>query len=181
MTRKGGDPLGAGSHRDRPAVILAPSPGPPGRRIRLGLIGVGGEGDPRCATPASRTPTGFRDARTALEKDPLDKQLEVYLNQEDLNVVFTGVCDLFDVRAERAGRRVARGRAPRAAQPANPPARRFRSYTEMRQSGEVDAVIVATPDHWHARICQTPRRRDPRVLREALTRPRKRRARRLPP
>ncbi|MEK7667550.1 MAG: Gfo/Idh/MocA family oxidoreductase, partial [Gemmatimonadota bacterium] len=85
--------------------------------------------------------------------DPRDKQLEVYLNQEDLNVAFTGVCDVFDVRAERA---IAASRVdvrPKGA-PANPPARRFRRYTDMLESGEVDAVIVATPDHWHARICQ---------------------------
>ena len=136
-----------------PAVIPSAISRPPGRRIRLGLIGVGGEGESLLRHAGFAHPDWIRDARTALEKDPLDKQLEVYLNQEDLNVVFTGVCDLFDVRAERA---VAASRVdvrPRGA-PANPPARRFRSYTEMLQSGEVDAVIVATPDHWHARICQ---------------------------
>ena len=153
MTRKAAILSELGVTEIGPAVIPSAISRPPGRRIRLGLIGVGGEGESLLRHAGFAHPDWIRDARTALEKDPLDKQLEVYLNQEDLNVVFTGVCDLFDVRAERA---VAASRVdvrPRGA-PANPPARRFRSYTEMLQSGEVDAVIVATPDHWHARICQ---------------------------
>ena len=31
-------------------------------------------------------------------------------------------------------------------------ATRYLHYTELLANDEIDAVIVATPDHWHARI-----------------------------
>jgi predicted dehydrogenase len=61
--------------------------------------------------------------------------------QRDLNVAITGICDVFDVHADAALATARRGgHRPR----------RFRTYHELVQSAEVDAVVIATPDHWHA-------------------------------
>ena len=32
-------------------------------------------------------------------------------------------------------------------------ATRYRHYTELLANDAIDAVIIATPDHWHSRIC----------------------------
>jgi len=49
-------------------------------------------------------------------------------------------CDVWDVRAQRCVD-YSGGRA-----------KRFRYYQEMLQMPDLDAVVIATPDHWHAKI-----------------------------
>jgi predicted dehydrogenase len=140
-----------GVRESGPAVIPEAISRPPSRRIRLGIIGNGGEGESLVRHAGFAHPDWVRDAREAVQRDPRDKQLEVYLNQDDLNVALTGVCDLFDVRAERGIAASQVDVRPGGAR-ANPPARRYRHYQEMLASNDVDAVIIATPDHWHSRI-----------------------------
>jgi predicted dehydrogenase len=134
-----------------PAVIPQAVSKPPSKLVRIGIIGFGGEGESLVRFAGFAHPDWIDDARKNHEKDPRDKELEVYLGQDDLNVAITAVCDLFDTRAERgiAASSVATRPGGGAALPA---AKRFRRYTDMLESGEVDAVIIATPDHWHSRI-----------------------------
>jgi predicted dehydrogenase len=134
-----------------PAVIENAITRPPSRRVRLGIIGYGGEGEALVRHAGFASPLWLEDARKRVAEDPRDKQLETYLTQDDLNVVLTGVCDVFDVRAEQGIAASAIDVKPGTGG-ANPPAKRYRRYTDMLESGEVDAVIIATHDAWHARM-----------------------------
>jgi predicted dehydrogenase len=57
----------------------------------------------------------------------------------------TGVCDAYKGRVERALDRVADARAGRRP-------RILADYREALQDKSIDAVIVATPDHWHKQM-----------------------------
>jgi predicted dehydrogenase len=59
---------------------------------------------------------------------------------DDLNIEFRGVCEIFDQRMERGLNR------------AGPTARAYNHYIDLLERDDIEAVIIATPDHWHARI-----------------------------
>ena len=120
--------------------------------IRVGIIGYGLEGESLVRSLGFAHPDWIQERREAKLEDPRDTQLEEWLAQENLNVELTAVCDLFDVRTERA--------IVASTQPLRPggdtrqlkPAKWYRHYEELLASPDVDAVIIATPDHWHSRI-----------------------------
>lgn len=134
-----------------PSVIPSAISKPPGKRLRIGIIGFGGEGESLVRHAGFAHPDWIEEAKKKVAENPGDKQLETYLSQDDLNIAITAVCDVFDVRAERAIAASSVG-VRSGGGPALPPAKRYRHYQELLSSGEVDAVIIATPDHWHSRM-----------------------------
>jgi len=54
------------------------------------------------------------------------------------NVRFTAVCDVYDVHSARAQ------------EWAGPGCQSYRDFRRLLDRKEVDAVLIATPDHWHA-------------------------------
>jgi predicted dehydrogenase len=62
------------------------------------------------------------------------------LMREAPNVAFTAVADVYRTNADRAK------------EWAGPDARAFQDFRKLLELKEVDAVLVATPDHWHAAI-----------------------------
>ena len=93
--------------QDRPALGDVPA----GERIRIALIGAGGQ--------------GMYDTRTALRVPGTE---------------LTACADVYD------------GRLIRSREVWGPQLFTTRDYREVLARPDVDAVIVATPDHWHARI-----------------------------
>lgn len=119
-----------------------PASGPmSGNPVRLGIIGFGIRGEQLCRALGFATKEWLANMKEAAEKNPNDTRLKEFLDQENLNIKITAVCDIFDVNAERV--------LTSFSTPENK-VTRFTTHKEMVSSGQVDAVVIATPDHWHA-------------------------------
>jgi len=59
-------------------------------------------------------------------------------NDPKLNIAVVAVCDVYEPRLQRA-RELSGARA-------------FHDYRQMLQMKNLDAVLIATPDHWHAKM-----------------------------
>ena len=70
----------------------------PGDLIRLGVIGYGWRGAQDLKAAGFGNPEWAAKAKAGSEKNKLDKRFETYLQQDDLNVALTGVCDVFSTR-----------------------------------------------------------------------------------
>jgi predicted dehydrogenase len=124
------------------------SPPPPtgpmsGKPIRVGIIGFGGRGEHLVRSLGFATTAWLTEMKDNAAKNPNDTRLKEFLDQENLNVSLTAVCDVFDFNANKALQSFNNDKNK---------IERFGNYKDLVHSGKVDAVIIATPDHWHAPI-----------------------------
>lgn len=119
-----------------------PASGPlSGEPLRIGLIGFGIRGEQLMRSLGFATTEWLDQMTKSSAENPNDKRLEDFKAQENLNVKLTAICDIFDARAEKALASFnSNGNT----------CKRYRTHLDLINSGEVDAVIIATPDHWHA-------------------------------
>lgn len=115
-----------------------------GDMLKIGMVGTGSRGMQlfnalgyiRPGDLESRRATGMFDS---------------WLLQEDLNIAVVGVCDPFDLHAQMAIEaaqseiRIGRNNGSQL------PVKRFKRYEEMLEDKSIDAIIIATPDHHHAK------------------------------
>ena len=123
-----------------------------GESIRLGIIGYGSRGTHLMQAAGFVTPETIQDWKVSMKYNPSDARYEDFIQQDDLKVVVNGVCDLFDVRAEEALKAANNAGREVPGKTMGKQARRYRTYKELLSADDIDAVIIATPDHWHARI-----------------------------
>ncbi|MDT0608299.1 Gfo/Idh/MocA family protein [Croceitalea rosinachiae] len=109
--------------------------------VRVGIVGFGIRGEQLCRSLGFATNEWIEEMELEASENPDHTALKVYRNQAKLNVRLAGVCDIFDVRAEKA--------LNSFTTPDNQ-IKRYRTHLDMINSGEIDAMIIATPDHWHA-------------------------------
>jgi predicted dehydrogenase len=132
------------------AVYLQPQAN--GRQIRVGLMGFGIRGKQLMRALGFAEPSYIDTLIEANKKNPDDTRYEQFLEQDNLNVVVTGVCDIFNVYSEAArltGSNINRegtagkfGASPKV----------YKTYNELLAADDIDAVIIATPDHWHGTL-----------------------------
>lgn len=109
-------------------------------KIRLGIIGFGFRGEQLARSMKFAHPDWIEEQKKAAEKDSRHITFAEYEKLDDLNVELAGVCDVFDIRV---GRGVASGGKQTAG---------YKHYKELLSDKNIDAVIIATPDHWHAQM-----------------------------
>jgi len=112
-----------------------------GEPIKVGIIGFGIRGEQLCRSLGFATTEWIEDMKVEVQENPNNKGLEDFMNQDKLNVHLAGVCDIFDYRAEKA---------LTSFSSKDNTIKRYTTYKDMIQSGEIDAIVIATPDHWHA-------------------------------
>jgi predicted dehydrogenase len=120
-----------------------------GKEIRIGLIGYGIRGKDLAVAAGFAHPKMIEDWKNGALNDRQDKRYEEYLAQDGLNARVTAVCDIFDTygkMAQEAGANI--NREGTGGQMGEEP-KRYLNHLELINAPDVDAVIIAAPDHWH--------------------------------
>ena len=127
-----------------------PSIGPMDKQVRLGIIGYGIRGKQLARAAGFAHPELIDKWIENASENSADNRYREYLEQEDLNVVLNGVCDIFDTygqMAQEAGANINRegSGSKMGTQP-----KRYNNYLDLINADDIDAIIIASPDHWHA-------------------------------
>lgn len=128
-----------------PKKVESTSHSKKGDTIRIGMIGYGNR-----ARSLARG-LGFLHSVDA-ERLKKKNALEDWMANEDLNVEMVGICDVFDLHAEYGLETAVGGLRSNGNIGTDYPVKRFGTYHEMLNDKDIDAVMIATPDHHHARI-----------------------------
>jgi predicted dehydrogenase len=129
------------------AVFLKPVPD--GKQIRLGLIGFGIRGKQLMRALGFAEPSYMDTLTKARLDNPDDTRYDVFMEQDDLNVVINGVCDIFDNYGEAARLTGSNINKEGTNGKFGPAPKRYLNYKEMLAADDIDAVVIAAPDHWH--------------------------------
>ncbi len=133
--------------------VEASKPKPsPGNKLRIGFIGFGSRGSSIARSAGFAHPAFIENLQKDAQSNPDDKRYQTFMEQEDLNIEFTGVCDVFNTHANKGSIALANLSRQTQAIPEKSGIKQYSDFHELIQSPDIDAVIIATPDHWHAEM-----------------------------
>jgi predicted dehydrogenase len=119
-----------------------------GERLRVGIVGYGMRGTEILRGMGYADNEWAENNMTGGKPNPV---LQSFFAQDNLHIEITGVCDTFSLRAEMAQATAAtKCRAGNAPQQKTPEI--YPTYREMLEDNNLDAIVILTPDHWHAQI-----------------------------
>ncbi len=116
--------------------------------LRIGVVGIGVRGT-QLLRSLGFTEKNWIESNTDTTGKP-NIFLQSFIEQEELNVEITAICDVFDLHLEK-GVEISKynkknndfsGKA----------AKGYKNFRDLIDDKNVDAVIVTTPDFWHAPI-----------------------------
>lgn len=110
------------------------------QQIRLGIIGFGIRGEQLVRASGFATES-WMNLMQERARSGNDIALKTFMGQEDLNILYNGVCDIFEIEADIAQKTVSVD---------GHKAKKYHNWKELVHADDIDAVIIATPDHWHA-------------------------------
>lgn len=119
------------------------------KKIRIGIIGFGIRGKQLARAAGFAHPKYIDQLISQHEEDRNNDRHKNFLDQEDLNIEITGVCDVFDTYGEEARETAANLNREGVGGKMGSLPQRYRTYKELIHSDDIDAVIIAAPDHWH--------------------------------
>ncbi|RCW30419.1 Gfo/Idh/MocA family oxidoreductase [Marinilabilia salmonicolor] len=115
-----------------------------GKKVRIGLVGFGIRGKQLMKSMGFMTPEDIDRMN--------DRQRKLFLDQPDLNIEISGVCDLYKPRLEEAARAGANNDREGTSSFNRKPVKQYGRFEDLIASPEVDAVVIATSDHWHGPV-----------------------------
>jgi len=111
------------------------------KEIRVGIIGFGIRGEQLTRAAGFATEDWLKTQRERAEKTGNDVTLQTFLGQDNLNIKVNGVCDIFDIRNDIIQKTVSTK---------DHQAKKYHNWEDLVHADDFDAVIIASPDHWHA-------------------------------
>jgi len=123
-----------------------------GKTIRIGLVGFGIRGKQLAKGLGFVHPSQLDNWLDAAAENKEDHRYLDFKQQEDLNIRITGVCDVFDTYGKMAQEAAANIHREGSKGKMGETVKRYRTYQELIASPDVDAVVIATPDHWHGPV-----------------------------
>lgn len=141
---------------------IAPN-GKDSKTIRLGLIGFGIRGKQLMRALGFAEPAWIDDAINANIEDQTNTTYETFMEQENLNVEINGVCDIFTVYSQAAALTSSNVNREGSEGKMGKEPKQYKTYLELLDAPDIDAVVIAAPDHWHAPMAMAAAKRGKHV------------------